>query len=197
MSTTRRTSSKSAATKIYQLKVTLRGSKPPIWRRIQTRGSVTLEHLHYILQVAMGWENGHLHQFFVGHTVYGEPDDDLSAMGFDARDERRARLSQVAPSEGSTFSYQYDFGDDWDHTILVEKILEPEPGVHYPRCLTGRRACPPEDCGGIWGYYEMLETLKNPSAEGYAEMREWMGDEDFDPDAFSVEEVNDLYKDFT
>lgn len=180
---------KSAGTSVYQLKVTLQGSKPPIWRRIQVPGAITLERLHDVLQVAMGWENYHLHQYFVGQTVYGEPEPEAAFLGFDMRDERRARLSQVAPSEGDKFVYQYDFGDGWDHTVLVEKILAPEAGATYPRCLTGRRACPPEDCGGIWGYYELLEVLNDPNHPGYAEMREWAGG-DLDPAAFSVDDTN-------
>jgi hypothetical protein len=107
----------------------------------------------------------------------------------DIRDERRVHLNQAAPTVGSKFVYEYDFGDSWEHTILVEKILEPEPGAHYPRCLTGRRACPPEDCGGAWGYAQLLETLDNPSDPEYAEMREWIGD-DFDAEAFSLDEIN-------
>jgi hypothetical protein len=142
--------------------------------------------------VCQKWEDYHLHQFYVGETVYGEPDPGMRGMGFDRRDERRAYLNKMAPTVGSKCAYQYDFydfGDSWGHTILVEKILEPEPDARYPRCLTGRRACPPEDCGGIWGYYQLIETLKHPSDPEYAEMREWVGD-DFDPEAFSLAETN-------
>ena len=186
---THRSSTRQTATAIYQLKVTLKGSKPPIWRRIQTRGDITLAHLHYVIQDAMGWENDHLHQFEVGGVAYAEHSPDFPELSFATKDEWRTRLSRVAPAVGRKFTYEYDFGDGWDHSILVEKILEPEPGVHYPRCLVGRRACPPEDCGGIWGYYQMLETLGNPEAQDYEVVREWMAP-NFDPDAFSVDAVN-------
>lgn len=174
---------------IYQLKVTLADSKPPIWRRIQTPGSVTLAGLHRIIQAAMGWEDAHLHQFIAGGIVYGPSEPGLDDVTFEMKDERRARLFQIAPTEGSKFTYEYDFGDGWEHTILVEKVLEPEPGVQYPRCLAGKRACPPEDSGGVWGYDQLIETLKNPSDPEYAEMREWMG-ENFNPEAFSLDEIN-------
>lgn len=174
---------------IYQLKVTLADSKPPIWRRIQTPGPVTLAELHRIIQAAMGWEDSHLHQFIAGGIVYGPSEPDLDDATFEMKDERRARLSQVAPTEGSKFTYEYDFGDGWEHTILVEKILEPEPGAHYPRCLAGKRACPPEDSGGVWGYVDLIETLKTPDNPEYAEMREWVG-ENFNPEAFSLDEIN-------
>jgi len=193
---THRTAAKAAAKptakSIYQLKITLRGSKPPIWRRVQTVGGVSLAELHDIIQVAMGWDDDHLHQFEIGGRAYGVPEDDMFGMGFDIKDESRTRLYKVAPTEGSKFDYQYDFGDDWEHAILVEKILPPEPDAQYPRCLTGRRACPPEDCGGIWGYYQLLETLENPDASDYADIREWVG-ADFDPEAFSVDGVNEEF----
>ncbi len=178
-----------ATNTIYQLKVTLWGSKPPIWRRIQTPGSTSLADLHRIIQAAMGWEAHHLHQFSAGDTVYGAPEPAKDDQAFEMRDERRARLDQVAPAEGSKFTYQYDFGDGWDHNITVEKILEPEPGARYPRCLAGRRACPPEDSGGIQGYVDLIETLKTPDNPEYAEMREWVGD-DFNPETFSLDDTN-------
>jgi hypothetical protein len=174
---------------IYQLKITLEDSKPPIWRRIQTPGSTTLAELHHIIQVAMGWKESHLHQFLAGNTVYGRAAPDMDEAGFEAQDERRARLDKIAPKEGSKFTYEYDFGDGWIHAILVEKILEPEPGARYPRCVAGRRACPPEDSGGVWGYEQLMETLKNPSDPEYEEAREWIGD-DFNPEAFSLDQIN-------
>lgn len=185
----RQPTAKTANNAIYQLKVTLLGSKPPIWRRIQTPGSTTLARLHRIIQAAMGWEENHLHQFAAGDTVYGAPEPVQDDAAFEMRDERRARLDKVAPTEGSKFTYQYDFGDGWDHAIVVEKILEPEPSARYPRCIAGRRACPPEDSGGIWGYDQLIETLQNPGDPEYDEMREWVGG-DFNPEAFSLDKVN-------
>ena len=140
---------------IYQMKVTLMDSKPPIWRRIQVPSDISLSKLHHILQAVMGWTDSHLHQFVAGDKIYGVPDPDY---GFEVINERRVKLSQMAKGEKAKFRYEYDFGDNWQHQLLVEKVLPAEPGVHYPRCLTGKRACPPEDCGGVWGYSTFLEA---------------------------------------
>lgn len=178
-----------APASVYQLKVTLAGIRPPIWRRIQVPADITFGRLHDILQIVMGWEEEHLHEFEVKGVEYGPPEPEEMRGAPPVRNEHRARLNTLAPTEGSTFSYRYDFGDDWRHAIRVEKILPPEPGAQYPRCLTGKRSGPPEDCGGIWGYAELIETLQNPEREDYEEMRELVGD-DFDPEAFSVETIN-------
>ena len=178
---------------IYQLKVTLKYSKPPIWRRIEVPGNTRLDKLHDILQTTMGWWNAHLHQFIVGGTYYGEPHPDY---GFDMRDERKVKLNQIAPGEKSKFVYEYDFGDSWEHVILVEKVLPPEKGVHYPRCIKGKRACPPEDVGGVWGYDDFVEAVKDPNHPEHEDMLEWWGD-DFDPEAFDLEEVNEALQKFS
>ena len=171
---------------VFQLKVTLRGIRPPIWRRIQVTGDTTLHQLHRILQTTMGWYGGHLHEFDVFGTPYGDP-----AMLEDGvvLDEKKVRLDRLVSEEKERFHYLYDFGDSWEHEILVEKIIPPEKGTTYPVCLTGKRACPPEDCGGPWGYEELLEALKDPSHEDHEEMQEWV-DEDFDPNRFDAEEIN-------
>jgi hypothetical protein len=178
-------------TPIYRMKVTLKGSKPPIWRRIEVPGDVTLGKLHIILQIVMGWTDSHLHQFLISNQYYGEPDPEF---GMEIRSERRIKLSQAVPQEKGKFTYEYDFGDSWDHAILVEKILAPEESVSYPRCIKGKGACPPEDCGGIWGYYELLEALQNPEHPEHSEMKEWVEDThgDFDPDAFDLDAVNSM-----
>jgi len=176
-----------AITTVYQLKVTLKGSKPPIWRRIQVPGDVTLYKLHKVLQVAMGWTDSHLHQFIAHGRYYGEPDPDFADM--DVVNERRVKLSQVADREKAKFIYEYDFGDDWLHEILVEKILPPEAGASYPACLAGKRSAPPEDCGGIWGYEEFLGAIGDPKHPEHEEMLEWVGGE-FDPEAFDLAAVN-------
>jgi hypothetical protein len=182
---------------IYQLKVTLKGSKPPIWRRIQVPSDISLYKLHQILQVVMGWTDSHLYQFVVselfGKVYYGEP---VPEYGAEMKSARRMKLNQVASAEKDTFIYEYDFGDCWDHQILVEKILPAAVGVRYPLCLVGKRACPPEDCGGIWGYAELLETIKDPADPEYASMREWL-DESFDPEEFDLEDVNQLLHQLT
>jgi hypothetical protein len=175
---------------IYQLKVTLRETKPPIWRRIQVSGDITLSKLHQILQVVMGWTDSHLYQFVVGdrftREYYGEPDPNL---GGDVKSARRMKLNRVASAEKDRFIYEYDFGDSWEHQIVVEKILPAAIGVRYPICLGGKRACPPEDCGGIWGYAELLEAIQAPDEPGHADRMEWLGD-DFDPERFDLDEVN-------
>jgi hypothetical protein len=105
------------------------------------------------------------------------------------KDASKVKLSQIVRGEKQKFTYEYDFGDSWEHEILIEKILQPEAGVRYPVCITGKRACPPEDCGGIWGYADLLETIKNPDDEEYEEMMEWLGG-DFDPEAFDLDSID-------
>ncbi len=180
---------------IYQLKVTLKESKPPIWRRFQVPGNVTLHRLHLILQSVMGWTNSHLYRFEIEGTEYGEPDPEYTDNGIDMTGAKRAKLNRVAPSEKMRFGYEYDFGDSWEHKIQVEKILPPEPGAQYPICLAGKRACPPEDCGGIWGYDELLEIIRDSTHEEYERMTEWLGGS-FDPEEFDIAEVNRSLKRF-
>jgi hypothetical protein len=178
---------------IYQIRVDLHGTKPPIWRRRLAPGDVTLGELHGILQAAMGWTNSHLHEWKVEGASYGEPHPDY--YNFEMRDERRVRLSQIAPAEGFTFRYEYDFGDGWLHTLAVEKILPPEPGQQYPVCVKGKRACPPEDVGGIWGYAHFLQAIHDPKHPEHDSYLEWIGDpgnpgDPFDPEAFDLDQVN-------
>ena len=126
-------------TEIYQLKITLKDSRPPIWRRVQLSGDITLAKLHRIIQEVMGWSVSHLHQFLVGATYYGAPDpDDLS----ETRNEKSVRLRELVTKPKQKFLYEYDFGDDWEHEVVVEKILDAAPGVRYPVCLAGARARP-------------------------------------------------------
>ncbi len=177
-------------TPVYQLKVSLKGSKPPIWRRIQVRGSTTLGKLHQILQVVMGWHNYHLHQFVVDGTCYGVPDPQWD---LDIKSERGVRLAQIAPTVKKRFAYEYDFGDDWGHQIVVEKILPPDPSGDYPLCLTGKRACPPEDVGGMWGYLAFLEVISDSQHPERQDRLDWIGGR-FDPEAFDLELVNQRLK---
>jgi len=172
---------------IYRIKVTLNGSKPPIWRRLEVSDQITLAKLHIILQVAMGWTDSHLHQFIIGKTYYGEPDHEF---GFSRTlSEKKVKLSHLPLKEKSKFIYEYDFGDGWEHVILIEKILPVTEGSKPPVCLKGKGACPPEDIGGIWGYYEFLEAIGDPGHPEHENMIEWVG-ENFDPEPFDVEEVN-------
>ena len=172
--------------KIYQIKVTLRDSKPPIWRRLLVPASTNLFDLHKIIQISMGWSNGHLHQFIVAGQYYGIPSkEDWMPM----LDERKHRLAKVAPGENSRFIYEYDFGDSWEHEIRVEKILPLDPQGIYPCCIKGKKACPPEDIGGIWGFAEFMEAMKDPNHEEHESYLEWWGGP-YDPDAFDLDEIN-------
>ncbi len=174
-----------AAGKVYQLKITLKDIKPPIWRRVLVP-DCSLAKLHEVIQAAMGWENYHLYDFEVGGQHYTDPrgTDDL-----DMEDASRAKLSQIATREKAKLRYTYDFGDNWQHEVLVEKILASEEGKVYPVCIAGKRACPPEDVGGPWGYMEFAEAIKDPEHERHEEFIEWRGE--FDPEAFDLDAVNE------
>ena len=186
----RRKKAMPSKTRIYQIKITLNESKPPIWRRILVSDDISLEKLHYIIQTTMDWTNSHLHQFIVGQTYFGEPHPDY---GSDMQDERRVKLKQIVSGVGFKFRYEYDFGDSWLHNLLVEKVLEPEPGQQYPVCIKGRRACPPEDVGGIWGYSHFLEAIGNSGHPEHDEYLEWVGNE-FDPKEFDLDGTNEVLR---
>ena len=174
---------------LYQFKITLKDSKPPIWRRIQV-ADCTLDKLHEYIQTAMGWTNSHLHHFQIGEQLYGDPmlmEEDMEAMHY--KDSTRTKISKILHKVGNrfSFSYEYDFGDGWEHEILFEGRPEKEPGKKYPLCLEGARACPPEDVGGIGGFYEYLEALADPKHERHQEYLKWRGP--FDAEMFDVEEA--------
>jgi hypothetical protein len=170
-----------------QIKVTLDGLRPPIWRRLVVAGDATLFHLHLVLQVAMGWENYHLHCFRIDDVRYGPADH---GGGFDLDDVDESRVSVAeAFSNAQRGSYDYDFGDGWEHRLLVEKRDVPLVLDGVATCTAGKRACPPEDCGGIWGYANMLDALADPAHPERQETLEWLG-EDFDPEAFDPEAAN-------
>ena len=175
---------------LHQLKISLRNVRPPIWRRLQVSSATSLGGLHFVLQAAMGWDDSHLHQFTIGGETYAD-DRVEDPRGGRPKHEDRARLDKVAPL-GTRFRYEYDFGDGWEHDVVVEKILPPEPAVTYPRCLTGRRACPPEDCGGPWGYASLLAAIADPEGTEDRELLDWVGN-DFDPGAFDPATVNALF----
>ncbi|MEW6489217.1 MAG: plasmid pRiA4b ORF-3 family protein [Thermodesulfobacteriota bacterium] len=169
--------------------MTLKGAKPPVWRRILVPAEIRLSRLHDVLQAAMGWTNSHLHEFRVGRDVrIGTADPQWDAPG-EVMDEHKVALSSLAPEPKDKLTYVYDFGDDWEHTVAVAKILEPSPGAIVPSCLSGKGACPPEDCGGVWGYGELLDVLADPDHPEREERLEWLG-EDWDPLAFDLEAVN-------
>lgn len=173
---------------IYQFKVTLDKTQPPIWRRFLVSSNDTLGKLHDILQIVMGWQDYHLHMFAIGGQHYGKPqNDEFGELG--CLDERDYRLRKLVTWEGARFQYEYDFGDSWWHTLKLEKILPPHPKQLLPECLAGRRACPPEDVGGVWGYANFLEALRDSSHEEHEASLVWVGGE-FNPAAFDLAGVN-------
>ncbi len=177
---------------IYQIKVTLLGTKPPIWRRLLVPASLTLAQLHDVVQTAMGWQGCHMHEFRAGKRYFGKPDPEYRSMGMDpVENERTVRLSDVLRRTGPKLVYTYDLGDSWEHAIVLENQLPVDPSTKCPVCIDGRLACPPEDCGGIPGFYDLVEAIADPKHEQHQELRDWLG-HDFDPLAFSIERVNQM-----
>lgn len=188
--------------KIYQFKITLKRIRPPIWRRIQVKSDITFDELHRIIQAVMGWCGYHLYSFTFGKgwdqiTISDSDEEDGFFEWGETFNSRETTINSFFEAEKEKCIYTYDFGDNWEHQLLLEKILEPEEGVSYPVCIKGKRACPPEDCGGIPGYYHLLEIVDNPEHEEYEMFIEWLGGE-FDPEEFDLEEVNqalrEMYK---
>jgi hypothetical protein len=181
-----RSKSSHPAATVYQFKITLQESHPPIWRRVQVQ-DCTLDKLHEHIQTAMGWTNSHLHHFKIGEQLYGDPD--LMQENFedmDYKDSTSTRISDILPKRARRFrfQYEYDFGDSWYHEVLFEGVVQADPKVKYPLCVEGERACPPEDCGGIWGYPDFVEAIQNPDHEQHEELLEWVGGS-FDPEEFN------------
>jgi hypothetical protein len=156
--------------------------------------TIPLGKLHRVLQVIMGWEDEHLHQFVQGRKLYGVPDKDVFFFGMSVKNEKKAILSSLLLQEKDWLTYEYDFGDGWEHKLILEKKLPFDSTMQLPHCIKGKRACPPEDCGGIWGYMDLIEIRSNKSNPEYAERAEWLEDNfginDFDPELFDLEEVN-------
>ncbi len=171
---------------LFQLKVTLNHSRPAIWRKVLVPSDLSFAKLHLVLQSVMGWENCHMHQFLVGEKLVGSHDLDA---GSDVVNEVRTRLNKLVSGPPETFTYEYDFGDNWELTVSVEKIREREAGGVYPVCIGGKMAAPPDDSGGIWHYFDMLDILKDPAHPEYNECREILGDH-FDPKRVDLEEIN-------
>jgi len=171
----------------HQLLVTLSDSDPLVWRRLAVPPTITLAKLHRILQATLGWTDSHLHQFVIGDAIYGDPD--LLVDDPPQESTRRARLGQAAPAVGATLRYEYDFGDGWDHLLVVERLLWPDLDAQDAVCLAGGGACPPEDCGGIGGYADLLATLRRGRGQEYRDMLAWLGGS-FDPTAFDLAATN-------
>ncbi len=172
---------------LYQFKITLRDIKPPIWRRIQIPDS-TLADLHDYIQAAFGWDDYHMHQFEIGGQYYGPPSEEFG-LGDEMLDEAAVLISDLIPTSNrkTRWIYEYDFGDGWRHEIVFEGFPSADPKVKYPVCVDGKRACPPEDCGGPWGYVEYLAAVTDPKHEQHDDVLEWRGP--FDPEAFDAEKA--------
>ena len=206
------------ASLVYDLRITLKGTKPLIWRRVAVATDITLGQLHEVIQIVMGWTSSHLHRFMLNDeslkkgpdvvpqlTEAGRCDEIFTAtrgirvfvprgpefadLDMEGEDEDAVTLTELCPKVKSMLAYEYDFGDGWEHTVEVQKIVEAEDGVQYPVCLAGKGACPPEDCGGVWGYNDLLDALADPKHENHDDMVEWLGGP-FDPEAFDLDEVN-------
>jgi Plasmid pRiA4b ORF-3-like protein len=166
---------------VHTLRVSLRGVEPVVWRRIVVRSETPLPEFAKLLEAAMGWEGYHLHMLDVGGVLFGEPDEDADYV----IDEQHATVKQVLPRPKSKLRWDYDFGDGWEHDVVVEAIEPPQERKRYPVCLAGERACPPEDCGGVLGYEELLLAVADPDHPEHEQMVSWAPD-GFDPAVFDL-----------
>jgi hypothetical protein len=181
----------------YQFKITLKNSKPPIWRRVLVPTDITFTEFHNIIQDVMGWGDCHLWEFHIADYRIGKISDENDSFGWDEDDDKEdsdtKTISEFINGEKKKIKYWYDFGDDWWHDVVFEKTLEVADDSQLPFCVKGALNCPPEDCGGIWGYYQILAILSNPAHEEYEEMLEWIG-EDFNPEEFDIDEINETLR---
>jgi hypothetical protein len=175
--------------KIYQIKVTLKNIAPPVWRKILVESDTALYDLHKILQTTMGWSNAHLHQFVHRKKFYSNPVMEEEWIDDRQVDYTGVTIADLLKNEKQSMVYEYDFGDGWKHTIVIEKILPGIKGAKYPVCVAGKRNCPPEDCGGPLGYQDMLSILADQKHEEYKELKEWLGGP-YDPEAFDLNKIN-------
>lgn len=176
------------ADSVHELRITLEEIRPRVRRTFAVPSGISLAALHHVIQAVMGWEDSHLHNFEIGGSRYEFPMPDTEQEP-EVRDSGSAILGVLAPQAGDSFTYTYDFGDNWVHRVEVLKVGPGEPGVTYPVCLNGERACPPEDCGGPFSFMELLDALAHPRRKENREVLDWLGP-DYDPAAFDVSEVN-------
>jgi hypothetical protein len=175
---------------IIQLKITLQGTKPPIWRQLLVNKTTTFLELHYIIQIAMRWQNSHLFEFEINKYRIAEPNEDFdSEFTEKTLDASTITLDSIITSTKEKFNYVYDFGDSWNHQILVEKFLPHDTKTQYPNCINGELNCPPEDCGGVGGFYGMLDIINNKRHPERKEMLEWLGGQ-YDAEHFDRNEIN-------
>ena len=180
---------------VYQFKITLTSFEPSIWRRILVPSHYSFWDLHVAIQDSMGWLDYHLHSFSIkdpitnGKVEIGIPDEEYDAFDRKVLADHKVKISKYFNGNNRDARYEYDFGDSWIHKIKFEKIIQATVGEKYPKCIDGQMACPPEDCGGIGGYYDLLSVLNDPKNEEYNEMIEWLGGE-FDPEKFDPKDVS-------
>ncbi|MHB8361043.1 MAG: plasmid pRiA4b ORF-3 family protein [Thermoplasmataceae archaeon] len=172
---------------ILQIKVAIKGIRPSIWRKLLVNSDATLHELHLMIQAAFGWENYHLYEFYIGRNNYTTLVD-LEENDKDAIDSSGVTLEDLHLQEGNKFTYVYDFGDNWEHLVSVDKILPPDPSVLLPSCIGGKRKCPPEDCGGVYGYYDILKEAKDPQDPEHEASARWLGE--YDPEEFDMESAD-------
>lgn len=177
------------AKKVYELQIKLLESKPLIWRRIIVKPDTLLVDLHRIIQTTMGWTNSHLHQFSDDKITYAPKEFEVEFT----RDSRTIKLNTILQKNKDSILYEYDFGDGWEHEIILEKIFEDDDINQIPRCIGGERHCPPEDCGGISGYEDLLKIISNPKNEEYKEMLVWLGGK-FNPEDYDMKKINQKLK---
>lgn len=175
--------------KVYQLKITLVDSKPKIWRKILVNPDTLLVDLHRIIQTTMGWTNSHLHQFNDGNYDYAPKEFELE----NSKNSRTTKLNKLLKKDNDCILYEYDFGDGWEHEIILEKINDNDEKTQIPRCIDGKRNCPPDDCGGIWGYEDLLKIISDKKHDEHQEMIDWLGGK-FDPEYFNITAINKLLK---
>lgn len=188
MITSKKSSGRTEPQRIYQLHVALDEVQPTVWRRLWVADTLTLAKLDRIIQTAMGWTNSHLHEFVIAGRRYGMPDDEWPEDD-PILDDRRHRVGAVIKDGLNEFAYTYDFGDNWRHTVTIEKVMAPSEINTWPVCLAGQNACPPEDVGGVGGYMEFLESIRNPVHEEHIAMWCWCGGP-FDPSGFDINATN-------
>lgn len=175
-----------ASIAVVQMKIAIADIRPPIWRRVLVPNTMTLDELHVVIQESMGWEDYHLHEFRIDGTRYGTLEWDET---YDGLDETKMRLSNLVQDPGYKFHYIYDFGDYWQHVLVMEQLLPFEPDSFYPVCLKAKRACPPEDVGGVWGYADFVSAIQDPKHPEHREMLTWYG-EVYDPEFVDLEAIN-------
>lgn len=179
---------------IYQFRVDIKGAKPPIWRRVQVEKKIVFGEFHFILQNIFNWEGYHMHQFFIDDkTIITDTEGEYYEPIYENEiEESEVKLSEFFKKEGDKMIYNYDFGDDWDHEVKLEKILDRESKKNYPYLVTGKRIAPIEDCGGIWSWENICEAMRNKNHPERKEILEYINE--FDPSDFTKEDIDEINK---